>query len=134
MTQEAVVIRTFENNTAEVSVTRGTACGSNCENCEACQFQNQIKFTALNTVKAVKGQKVEISCKSSKLYKAMALVYVFPIILLVCGYFLGSLLKLNEGISILFSFVGLIIGGFIIVYSQRKQTAIKFDYEITAIL
>jgi len=134
MTQEAVVLRTFENGTAEVSVTRGTACGSNCENCEACQFQNQIKFIAKNALKATRGQKVEISSKSSNLYKAMALVYVFPIILLICGYFLGVMLSLQEGLCIALSFIGLILGGVIIVYSQRKKTAIKFEYEITAIL
>ena len=36
MTQEAIVTRRLPDGMAEVVVTRGTACGSNCGNCESC--------------------------------------------------------------------------------------------------
>ena len=43
MTQDAVVTKVFPNGMAEVVVARGTACGSNCGNCESCVFQNEPK-------------------------------------------------------------------------------------------
>ena len=42
MTQDAVVTKVLPNGMAEVVVSRGTACGSNCGNCESCVFQNEI--------------------------------------------------------------------------------------------
>ena len=52
MTQDAVVTKVFPNGMAEVVVARGTACGSNCGNCESCVFQNEIKAFAKNSVHA----------------------------------------------------------------------------------
>ena len=46
MTQDAIVYKRLPNNMAEVVVTRATACGSNCGNCESCIFQNEIKTVA----------------------------------------------------------------------------------------
>ena len=65
MTQEAVVTRVFPNNMAEVAVTRTTACGGNCGNCESCIFQSELKTMAKNRVSARPGQKVLIESKSS---------------------------------------------------------------------
>ena len=46
MTQDAVVTKVLNNGMAEVVVTRGTACGSNCGNCESCAFQNELNAFA----------------------------------------------------------------------------------------
>ena len=56
MTQDAVVTKVFPNGMAEVVVARGTACGSNCGNCESCVFQNEIKAFAKNSVHAKPGE------------------------------------------------------------------------------
>ena len=70
MTQDAVVTRVFHNGLAEVVVTRGTACGSNCGNCESCAFQNELKAIAKNTVHATPGEKVVIESVSSRIFGA----------------------------------------------------------------
>ena len=59
MTQDAVVFRCLNDQTAEVVVTRATACGSNCASCEACVFQNELKTVARNLVGARPGQRQE---------------------------------------------------------------------------
>ena len=87
MTQDAVVFRCLDDERAEVVVTRATACGANCESCEACVYQNELKTVARNLVGAKPGQRVVIESKSSKIYGAILLVYVMPLILALLGYF-----------------------------------------------
>ena len=103
MTQDAVVTKVFPNGMAEVVVARGTACGSNCGNCESCVFQNEIKAFAKNSVHAKPGEKVVIESLS-------------------CG--------LSEGMSVLCSFIAFCAAVAVIVVYQRRskrKNPIKFE-------
>ena len=91
MTQDAVVTKLLPDNMAEVAVARTTACGGNCGSCESCIFQSQLKTPARNLVGAKPGQRVIIQSKSSAIYKAALLVYVFPMVLTLLGYVLAYL-------------------------------------------
>lgn len=130
MTQEAIVYRRLANNMAEVVVTRTTACGSNCGNCESCIFQGEIKTAARNLIDARPGQKVIIESKSSRIYGAALMVYILPLVLALAGYFLSYALGASEGLSILSCFGGLGLGAVILVVTQRRKMAknpITFD-------
>lgn len=130
MTQDAIVYRRLANNMAEVVVTRSTACGSNCGNCESCIFQSEIKTVARNLIDAGPGQRVVIESQSSRIYGAALMVYILPMVLALAGYFLGYALGGAEGLCILASFLGLALGAVILVVSQRKKMAkdpITFD-------
>lgn len=128
MTQDAIVYRCLDNGMAEVVVTRGTACGSNCASCEACVFQSELKTPARNLIGARPGQRVVIESKSSKVYGAIFLVYVLPIVLAVLGWFTAYQLGAGEGLCILATFAGIVLGGVIIVVSQRKnKNPISFE-------
>ena len=121
MTQDAIVYRCFGDGMAEVVVTRGTACGSNCASCEACVFQSELKTPARNLIGARPGQRVVIESKSSRVYGAIFLVYVLPIVLAVLGYALACSLGAAEGLCILATFAGVAFGAAIVVISQRKN-------------
>ena len=121
MTQDAVVYRCLDDGMAEVVVSRGTACGSNCASCEACVFQNELKTRARNPIGARPGQRVVIESKSSKVYGAIFLVYVLPIVLAVAGYFAAYTLGAPEGGCILATFAGICLGAVIVVLSQKKD-------------
>ena len=130
MTQDAVVTRVFKNNMAEVAVTRGTACGGNCGNCESCMFQSELKVLAKNLIDAKPGQTVVIESSSKKVFKAVVLVYIMPLVLFLAGYALGAVLGMSEGICVALSFAGLVLGAVILVLSQRKskgKNQISFD-------
>ena len=128
MTQDAVVYRCLPGGMAEVVVSRGTACGSNCASCEACVFQSELKTTARNLIGARPGQRVVIESRSSKVYGAIFLVYILPIILAVLGYVLAWKLGAGEGLCILATFAGIGLGGVIVVLSQRRnKNPITFD-------
>ncbi len=121
MTQDAVVTKLFPNKMAEVAVTRATACGSNCASCESCIFQNELKAMARNHIDAKPGQKVVIASESSRVFGAAMLVYVMPLLLFLAGYALAYLAGAGEGLRIAFSFLGLILGGVILVVGQRRK-------------
>jgi len=125
MTQDAIVTKFLPDDMAEVVVTRMTACGSNCGNCESCVFQSELKTPAKNLIGAKPGQRVVIESRSSKIYRAALLVYIVPIVLMVLGYVLGSLLGGSQGICILCSFLGLVTGGAVLVLTEKKRKNCK---------
>ena len=130
MTQDAVVFRCLDNERAEVVVTRATACGANCESCEACVYQNELKTVARNLIGARPGQKVLIESKSSKVYGAILLVYIVPILLAVLGCFAAYAMGASEGICVLCTFLGFLMGAVVTVVTQRlmrDRNPITFD-------
>lgn len=130
MTQDAVVTKVLKNGMAEVVVSRGTACGSNCGNCESCAFQNELKAFAKNTINAKQGEKVVIETLSSRIFSAAFLLYIVPIIMLFIGYAVAAHCNLNEGLSILVSFGFFAVAVALVVVYQRiskKKNPIKFE-------
>ena len=128
MTQEAIVTRRMPDGMAEVVVTRGTACGSNCGNCESCIFQSELKTPANNLIDAQPGQRVIIQSKSSKIFGAALLVYILPIVMILLGYFIAYSAGARRA-SAFRRAIGLLLGAVIIVISQRikKTQNITFD-------
>lgn len=130
MTQDAIVFKCLDKERAEVVVTRATACGSNCASCEACVFQNELKTVARNLIGANPGQKVLIQSKSSRVYGAILLVYILPVVLAVLGCFLAYGAGASEGICVLCTFAGFLLGAVVTVMTQRLKKGkdpITFD-------
>ena len=61
MTQDAVVIKAFDNGLAEVLVARGTSCGEHCGSCSVCKYVGEIHTYAKNKIHAAAGDKVVIA-------------------------------------------------------------------------
>ena len=130
MTQDAIVFKCLNDKTAEVVVTRTTACGSNCGNCESCIFQSELKTAARNLIGAKPGQRVVIESKSSRIYSAALLTYILPLVLALAGYFIGYSMSASEGICVICSFIGIAVGAAVLVMSQRlnkNKKPITFD-------
>lgn len=130
MTQDAIVTRIINNDMAEVVATRTTACGSNCGNCESCIFDDKVKAEARNLINAQPGDSVVIASKSSRVFSAAMLVYVMPLVLFLAGYVIAYLCGAPEGLCVAASFLGLVLGGVILVLSHKKwkeKNPITFD-------
>ncbi len=130
MTQDAVVTKVLNNGMAEVVVTRGTACGSNCGNCESCVFQNELKAFAKNTINAKRGEKVIIETLSSRIFGAAFLLYIVPFVFFFIGYAVAAHFDLSEGLSILVSAGFFAVAVAVVVIYQRinkKKNPIKFE-------
>lgn len=135
MTQDAIVTKVLPDGMAEVVVTRATACGSNCGNCESCIYQNELKTLAHNKAGAVQGQKVVIESITSKIFGAALLVYIMPLVLFLLGYVLADALGCKEIVCVAVSFAFLIIGAIILVASQRlKKNKNSISYDIVQIV
>ena len=130
MTQDAVVTKLLPDGMAEVAVARSTACGGSCGHCESCVFQSELKTPARNLIQARPGQNVIIASHSATVFKAAALVYVVPMVLLLAGYAAAALAGAGEGLCIAASFLGLALGAVLVVLSQRLRkgkSPIAFD-------
>lgn len=133
MTQDAIVFKCLNDEMAEVVVTRATACGSNCSSCEACVFQNELKTVARNLIGAKPGQKVLIESKSSRVYGAILLVYIVPIVLAIIGCFAAYAAGASEGICVLCTFLGFMLGAAAVVISQKlKQDKQSITFDIVS--
>ena len=132
MTQDAVVTRLLPNQMAEVAVTRSTACGGNCGSCEACMFQSELKAVARNLIRAVPGQRVTIESRTAKVFSAAFLVYVMPLIFFIAGYALSSAAGASEGLSILVSFLALVLSAVLLVRIQKRKRNDPITFDIIA--
>ena len=133
MTQNAVVTKVLPNSMAEVVVTRSSACGSNCGSCESCIFQSELKAIAKNSIHAKPGQHVIISSRSKAVFSAAVLVYIMPLVFVIAGFTIATLLGAGEGISILSAFLCLIISAVLLVVFQKKNGSGKqIEFEIVS--
>ncbi len=135
MTQDAIVFRCVANDVAEVVVTRAAACGANCASCEACVFQNELRTLAGNRIGARPGQRVLIESRSSAVYRAIAVVYVVPILLALAGCFLAYAAGAAEGVCILCTFLGIVLGGaFLVLYHRLHRDRDPITFEIIQVI
>ena len=131
MTQDAIVTRILPNSMAEVVVTRSTACGSNCGSGESCIFQSELKAIAKNSIQAKPGQRVTISSRSSAVFSAAILVYIMPLLFVIAGFSIASLLGAGEGIAILSAFISLVLSAVLLVIIQKRRASEKqIEFEI----
>ncbi len=95
MTQIATVERIIDQNHAEISVPRKSACGHDCEECAGCGVTGAaVRAKALNVIGAQPGEKVVVESDTDKMLRIICLVYLTPVVLFLAGYlgtwFLGS--------------------------------------------
>ncbi len=135
MTKDAVVLRQLPGGMAEVAVSRASACGGNCSSCGGCKLQNELKICVENPIGAKPGQKVVLETASGKIFAAIFLVYLLPLITMVLGYSLAALLGRGEGLCIASGFAGLALGILLMVWIHRNRKDKKqFHYCITQLL
>ena len=119
MISEQGIIEKISNETAYVRVTKTSACKS-CSSKDSCNISDRDMIVEVdNRLKAKEGDRVELSVPEGTFLKLSMLVYVFPIIALMTGAFLGNYLSLQlntdpsktaaltGALFLVFSFIGL---------------------------
>ena len=110
MTQIATVEKVFQNGMAEISVPRKSACGHDCEECAGCGVSGtSVYATAHNPIGAQVGDKVVVESSSKKLFGAILIVYMIPLLLFMLGYFCTSAIH-SEGIRYCIAIAGFCLG------------------------
>lgn len=113
------IVKKLNNNTADVEITRSSACGDNCASCGLCPGRTAT-VTAVNEPNAKVGDTVIIDMSDKKVLGAAALVYIAPLAALIAGYLLCRAVTQHEGISILTGFLFLAAAFFVISRADRR--------------
>ncbi len=82
----------ISGSVAHVKFQRSAACGR-CKACGMLAAQNEIIVQVENTLGADVGDSVAVSIRIQKAMRASALAYVFPLLMLVLGVFIGWLVS-----------------------------------------
>ena len=132
MVQEAIVTKLLQENKAEVSVVRASACGKNCSSCDGCAFQNELKVVAFNPINANIGTKVQIESSTPAVFGAVLLVYLLPMICLIAAYLVAAAVGFKEGACIAVGFAGLFLGvAIMLLVNKCLKNKAGIEYTIT---
>lgn len=121
MTQIATVERILDENHAEISVPRKSACGHDCEECAGCGVTGAaVHARALNPIGARPGQKVVVQSDTNKMLRIVALVYLTPVLLFLAGYFITMAVTSSAAIQYLAAGTGFAAGILLAVFYDRR--------------
>ena len=132
MKEYAIVESTFSEY-AVVSVKRSTACGDSCAVCPAKCNTRSNKITVKNLAGASAGDKVVIEMLTSTILKSAFLVYIFPLIMLFLGYFVGEYKGFSQNLSVVFS-LAMFLLTFLLLYLYDKVRKNHYTAIITEII
>lgn len=125
MTQDAVVIKSFENGMAEVLVARGTSCGEHCGSCTVCKYVGEIHTYAQNKIHAQPGDKVVIESKTSEVLGAAFMIYIIPMVAMLVAYLAASAMGAGENVSVPVAFGAFAVCVGIVTLYQRAKAKKK---------
>lgn len=121
MTQIATVERIIDENHAEISVPRKSACGHDCEECAGCGVTGAaVHARALNPIGARPGQKVVVQSDTTKMLRIIALVYLTPVLLFLAGYLAAMAATSSTAIQYLTAGIGFAAGILLAVLYDRR--------------
>ena len=135
MTQEALVIKNLPDHMAEVLVIRASACGGNCASCGGCKEKRELRVPACNPIGALPGQRVILETESPRIFGAIFLVYLLPMLGMILGYLVPALSGAGEGLCVLGGFGGFALGVLLmlLVYRLRRRQP-PITHTITRVL
>ena len=128
--EDEAIVTEFKKGNAILEIIRGGACKT-CSLSNLCAVDNSKVSIKVKTEMDLKvGDVVKIYVSpATKLFSSF-LIFIFPIVSMIIFYLLGKYaFRFSENFSILFSFVGLVISGFVIYYLD-KIYANKINYRI----
>ncbi len=73
------------------------------------------------------GEKVSLEVKASDRILSSFVVFVVPVVLMICFYFLGGLFLSGQTKQTIFSFLGLVVGALVIRFIDKNA---KIEVEI----
>ncbi len=127
MKKIGLVVKTFDDHTAEIMADKQGACGGcqDTQNCKSC-LSGSDKVVALvqNPASAAPGDVVEIQHTQAALWESAALFYGVPVLGLLAGAFIGGSAATGWGMdesagAAAAGIAGLILGLLVVVFSSK---------------
>ena len=99
MEQIVRVRKTFDDGTAQVLHVRESACSGDCHKCSGCGAQKETMIvSAVNPIRAEVGDFVTLTSDTASVMKAVAAVYLVPLVLFFAGFALGMAMGWNAAL------------------------------------
>lgn len=125
MTQIATIERIIDDNHAEISVPRKSACGHDCEECAGCGVSGAaVHARAVNSIGAKPGQKVVVQSDTKKMLRIVAFVYTVPVFLFMLGYVITALLTPSIAVQYAVAAIGFVAGIIMAILYDRHVRAV----------
>lgn len=130
ITHEGIVLKAPGDGTADVEIIRGSAC-SGCHAKSACSLGNtDVRIINVRSnAKLSPGDKVTVEMEQSQGFRALAIGYVIPFIVLIIVFIGLTIAGAGELSSALLSFGSLAVYYFI-VWLLRSRIEKKFEFKI----
>lgn len=96
MEQVGFVVTTSKDM-AKVIVGRASACGENCASCGSSCKTPGISLDVKNTLGAKPGDYVELKAQTNQILKSAAIVYLFPLLVMIIGIIGGIYIFRSAG-------------------------------------
>ena len=111
MSQNAIIKRIVGDGVAEVSLMRQMDC-KNCASCGGCTQKpgTELLAKATNTIGAQVGDTVVVESVMGNSISIAVIVFLFPCLFLMLGYFLGQAMGLSELHSVAIGALGILVG------------------------
>ena len=140
MISEQGIVEEIRRNTAIIKVVRSGSC-KHCSEKDSCSVaERNMLIEVKNSLNAKEGDMVEVSVPEGTFMKLSLMVYIFPVVALMIGAFLGSFLSMQlntdpsataaitAAIFLVASFLGLKI------IDKKKETGDKYYPRMTRIV
>lgn len=140
--EERARVVSVDGSTARVTLKRSSACGESCAQCKGGCAPGNTYVEVKNPIGAGVGQEVVIEMKTGTFMSAVAITYVFPLIMLFAGIAMGASLNPPFGLRLSKDAYGLILGFSLMVVSyiianmldKRYKKSGKVSFTITKII
>lgn len=124
----------INGNKITVKMFKESSC-AHCSGCgEASKLTREIELDFNPKEREIKvGNIVTFELEDSKMLKIGFLVYVIPVIMMVLGFGIGNYFGKSEGVSVLYSFIGLFLTFLIIHLYDKFIVKEKITMNITKV-
>lgn len=127
MIQTGVVVE-IENGIAKIQINDSEGCGGGCSGCKGCSIGEETLVEAENPIGAKVGELVNIELKGDLYLKTAALIYGLPLLVLLIGVGVGTvlpdILNVNFSKELSGSITGIVfwLASYLIVKAIEKKT------------
>lgn len=135
------IVRRVKGSTAEIEITRGTACGGKCSSCSGGCTGTGIIVSLNNGVGAKAGDRVQIESRAGSVVGSALIAYLLPIVMMIFGMIFGGAIiqkifpDVNTDIAgLVFGFAVLLVFYYVLKIVDRRLLANKRQPVISKIL
>ncbi|MBW6515681.1 MAG: SoxR reducing system RseC family protein [Candidatus Cloacimonetes bacterium] len=127
---EIAIVKEVYDDEVLIQIERKGTCRSCSMNMLCMGRENKAEFRVPSKLSLKVGDRVKLHISPASRMISSFLIFIFPIIMMLLFFLTARyLLGLSENLSILSSFLGLLVSGIIIIYADRKS-ADKIRVEI----